>query len=112
MPKARATSAADVKGPRRSILDKHGYVLWKRNFFRFCISPTVDISRLKLALGRSLDVVLDVRGRMLVSSPARAARADAGTFAGKSDMHEAWQIKRSLTGDVTDGLADEAADWG
>jgi FkbM family methyltransferase len=44
----------------RSILGKRGYVVWKRNYFRFGISPFVDIGRLNAAWNRSLDIVFDV----------------------------------------------------
>jgi FkbM family methyltransferase len=44
----------------RSLLDKRGYVLWNRNFFRFGISPFVDMARLNGAWGRSIEVLFDV----------------------------------------------------
>jgi FkbM family methyltransferase len=49
-----------MKNLFRAFLDKRGYVLWKRNFFRFGISPFVDIARLNAAWGRPLDIVFDV----------------------------------------------------
>lgn len=49
-----------MKNLLRSFLAKRGYVLWKRNFFRFGISPFVDMARLNMTWGRSLDVVFDV----------------------------------------------------
>jgi FkbM family methyltransferase len=44
----------------RAFLRKRGYVLWNRNFFRFGISPFVDMARLNAAWGRSLNVLFDV----------------------------------------------------
>ena len=49
-----------MKGLLRSFLAKRGYVLWKRDFFRFGISPFVDMARLNAAWERPLDVVFDV----------------------------------------------------
>ena len=49
-----------MKNLLRSFLAQRGYVLWKRNFFRFGISPFVDMARLNTTWGRSLDVVFDV----------------------------------------------------
>ena len=60
IPEFRETRATKVKGLLRLILDKHGYVLWKRNFFHFGISPFVDMMRLNTVWGRSLDVIFDV----------------------------------------------------
>jgi FkbM family methyltransferase len=44
----------------RSFLDRHGYVLWKRNYIRYGISPFIDMARLNAAWGRSLKVLFDV----------------------------------------------------
>jgi FkbM family methyltransferase len=44
----------------RSFLHKQGYVLWKRQFLRFGISPFVDMTRLNSAWGRSLNILFDV----------------------------------------------------
>jgi hypothetical protein len=49
-----------MKNLVRSIFHKHGYVLWKRNFFRFGIWPFVDIGRLNSAWGRTVDVLFGV----------------------------------------------------
>jgi FkbM family methyltransferase len=44
----------------RFLLDKQGYVLWKRQFLRFGTSPFLDMARLNSAWGRSLNVLFDV----------------------------------------------------
>jgi FkbM family methyltransferase len=44
----------------RPILESLGYVLWKREFFRYGVSPYVDIARLNRAWGRSVGVFFDV----------------------------------------------------
>ncbi|MGO9062762.1 MAG: FkbM family methyltransferase [Candidatus Binataceae bacterium] len=62
---------ADQKGLLRSFLHKRGYVLWKRDYFRFGISPFVDMARLNRAWGRSFDVLFDVG-------------ANVGQFAGEA----------------------------
>jgi FkbM family methyltransferase len=41
-------------------LDQIGYVLWKQEFFRYGISPFVDIARLNRAWGRSVQTFFDV----------------------------------------------------
>jgi FkbM family methyltransferase len=73
-PSPREAALADVKSLLRSILDKRGYVLWKRNFFRFGISPFVDMVRLNAAWGRPLDLVFDVGAN--VGQFAREARQE------------------------------------
>lgn len=49
-----------MKAHLRSVLDSFGYVLWKRDFLRFGISPFLDVSRLNTAWNRTTDVVFDV----------------------------------------------------
>jgi FkbM family methyltransferase len=44
----------------RGGLDRAGYVLWKREFFRYGISPFVDIVRLNRSWGRSVETFFDV----------------------------------------------------
>ena len=41
-------------------LDQIGYVLWKQEFFRYGISPFVDIARLNRAWSRSVQTFFDV----------------------------------------------------
>jgi FkbM family methyltransferase len=41
-------------------LDRFGYVLWKREFLRYGISPFLDIARLNRAAGHSVRVFFDV----------------------------------------------------
>jgi FkbM family methyltransferase len=49
-----------MKQITRFILSRLGYVLWKRQFLRFGISPFIDIARLNSAWGRPLKVIFDV----------------------------------------------------
>jgi FkbM family methyltransferase len=42
------------------LLEQQGYVLWKRDFLRFGISPFIDMSRLNALWERPLQVVFDV----------------------------------------------------
>lgn len=44
----------------RALVQRRGYVLWKRDCFRFGISPFVDMARLNATWGRSLKVLFDV----------------------------------------------------
>lgn len=55
----------------RSFLARYGYVLWKQDYFRFGISPFVDMARLNAAWGRSIAVLFDVG-------------ANVGQFAGEA----------------------------
>lgn len=65
----------------RSLLDRSGYVLWKRNFFRFGISPFVDMARLNAAWKRPLDVVFDVGANIgQFAAEARKALPTAEIF--------------------------------
>lgn len=63
-----------MKNLLRSLLERRGYVLWKRDFFRFGISPFVDMARLNAPWGRSLDVLFDVGAN--VGQFAREARRE------------------------------------
>lgn len=49
-----------IGGLARSLLDRAGYVLWKREFLRYGIDPLLDVARLSKAWDRTVDTVFDV----------------------------------------------------
>ena len=44
----------------RAVLERAGYVLWKRDFIRYGVLPFVDIQRLSEEFGRKINVFFDV----------------------------------------------------
>jgi len=62
----------------RSGLDRLGYVLWKQEFFRYGISPFIDIARLNRAWGRSVQTFFDV-GANIGQTSLEALKAFPGT---------------------------------
>lgn len=64
-----------MKNLLTAFLGRHGYVLWKRDFLRFGTSPFVDLGRLNVRWGRSLDVLFDVGAN--VGQFAREARLES-----------------------------------
>lgn len=49
-----------ISSAARAILDRFGYVLWKRDFIRYGVLPFLDIDRLSKAFGRNIEVFFDV----------------------------------------------------
>jgi FkbM family methyltransferase len=85
----------------RSFLAKRGYVLWKRDYFRFGISPFVDMARLNAAWGRSIEVLFDVGANIgQFAGEARQALPAAKIYS--FEPHP--RTFEKLTASKTDGL--------
>ena len=66
----------------RTVLDRFGYVLWKREFLPYGISPFLDIVRLRRASGHPVRTVFDVGANIgQTSRLALATFPDARIFA-------------------------------
>jgi len=90
-----------MMGLLRTILQKRGYVLWKRDFFRFGISPFVDMARLNAAWGRPLHVVFDVganEGQFARDARQELPRAEIYSFEPHPRTFE--KLTRSNTDDL------------
>ncbi len=66
----------------RAGLDRRGYVLWKREFLRFGVSPFLDIARLARATATPIEIVFDVGANVgQTAAEALSAFPNATVFA-------------------------------